>query len=151
MARCEIRPFRSADFESARRLWASTEGLGSGPGDSPAAVSRFLERNPGLSLVAVEEDAVVAAVLCGHDGRRGYIYRLAVEGRHRRKGLAAEMVRRCLSGLQAAGLERVLILVQEDNAAAKNFWKSMGGRLRDDLVAFSIDCGARPEPPRAKR
>lgn len=139
MAPAEIRPLRPADFEAVRRLWASSEGLGVGPGDSAEAMGRFLKRNPGLSLVAVDAESIVAAVLCGHDGRRGFIYRLAVAPEFRRGGLAAELVRRCLSGLRAAGIERCLALVQEDNAGARKFWDAMGFIFREDLVAFSVD------------
>ncbi|HEU4724775.1 MAG TPA: GNAT family N-acetyltransferase [Candidatus Eisenbacteria bacterium] len=135
----EIRPLRSSDIESVRILWAATEGLGVGPGDTPEGIERFLVRNPGLSLVAVEGGALVASILCGHDGRRGFIYRLAVTPEQRRKGLAAELVRRSLAALKEAGIERCLLLVQTDNEGARRFWESMGGRLRSDLVGFSID------------
>jgi putative acetyltransferase len=139
----EIRAFLPADIEAAVRLWSVTEGLGVGPGDSPQALARFLERNPGLSLVAEESGPdhreIVAAILCGHDGRRGFVYRLAVARSHRRSGLAAELARRCFDALAAAGIERCLILVQEDNVVAREFWRAVGGRFRRDLVAFSKD------------
>ena len=102
-------------------------------------MARFVERNPGLSFVAEEGDAIVASILCGHDGRRGFFYRLAVAPEHRRRGLAADLVRRSLEGLKRAGIERCLLLVQEDNEGARRFWESIGGRLRSDLVGFSID------------
>lgn len=142
-AASEIRAFAPRDIDAAVRLWSVTEGLGVGPGDSPQALARFLDRNPGLSLVAVaagpEPREVVAAILCGHDGRRGFIYRLAVARSHRRSGLAAELARRCFAGLAAAGIERCIILVQEDNVVAREFWRAVGGRFRRDLVAFSKD------------
>ena len=135
----EIRSFRIADLDAARRLWDGSEGLGVGPGDSSAAMGRFLSRNPGLSLAAFDGWSLAGAVLCGHDGRRGYIYRLAVAREYRRGGLAAELVRRCLSGLKGEGIERCLALVQEDNAGGREFWSAVGGRFRADLVAFSMD------------
>jgi ribosomal protein S18 acetylase RimI-like enzyme len=138
MNRCEIRPFEPSDFEPVSRLWALSEGLGAGPGDTPRAVTRFLDRNPGLSLVAEEGGAIVAAVLCGHDGRRGQSYHLAV-ARSQRRGLGEELVRRCVAGLGATGIERVLIRVQAGNAGAREFWSRVGGRLRDDLVEFTMD------------
>ncbi len=134
-----IRPLRASDFEAVRRLWASSEGLGVGPGDSQEGIARFVERNPGLSLVVEEAGAIVASILCGHDGRRGFIYRLAVAPAQRRKGLAADLVRRSITGLKAAGIERCLLMVQVDNEDARRFWTSIGGRLRSDLVGFSID------------
>jgi len=134
-----IRPLGASDFEAVRRLWASTEGLGVGPGDSAEGIERFVTRNPGLSLVAEDAGTIVGSILCGHDGRRGFIYRLAVTPDHRRKGLAAELVRRSLAGLKEAGIERCLLLVQTENEGARKFWASMRGRLRGDLVGFSID------------
>lgn len=151
MTRCEIRSFEPADFGAVSRLWAASEGLGAGPGDTPEAVTRFLARNPELSLVAEEGGAIVAAVLCGHDGRRGQIYHLAVARSHRRRGIGEEIVRRCASALGAAGIERVLIRVQAENAGAREFWARVGGRFRDDLVEFTMDIGpggAAGEKPR---
>ena len=73
-----IRPLVPGDFDAVRRLWAETEGLGKGPGDTTEALGRFVARNPGLSLVAEDGGAIVGVVLCGQDGRRGFIYHLAV-------------------------------------------------------------------------
>jgi ribosomal protein S18 acetylase RimI-like enzyme len=134
-----IRPFEPRDRDAAFRLWAATEGLGTGPGDTPEAIARFLERNPGLSLVAEAGGALVAAVLCGHDGRRGYIYRLAVARAHRRAGLATTLARRCLEGLRASRIERCQVFVEADNGVAAAFWESVRGRRRDDLIVLSID------------
>jgi len=63
------RVFEASDYEAARALWAASEGVGHGPGDSEEGVHRFLRRNPGLSFVAVRDGAVVGAVLGGRDGR----------------------------------------------------------------------------------
>jgi ribosomal protein S18 acetylase RimI-like enzyme len=134
-----LHPFLAADIAETKALWAATEGLGVGPGDAPEDLHRFLERNPGLSLLARAEGRIVASVLCGHDGRRGYIYRLAVAPALRRRGLAAELVRGCIEGLRAAGIPRCQVFVEADNGPARDFWASMRGRLRDDLVVFSID------------
>lgn len=134
-----IRALAPADFDAARRLWAATEGLGRGPGDSDEGLARFVERNPGLSLVAEDGATIVAAVLCGHDGRRGLVYHLAVAKEHRRRGVGAELVRRCLAALETEGIERCLILVQDGNAGAFRFWQRVGCRPRPDLVALSID------------
>jgi putative acetyltransferase len=135
----DVRELQESDIDSALRLWAAVEGLGSGPGDANADVSRFIERNPGLSVVATHGREVVGALLCGHDGRRGFIYRLAVAGPYRRKNLASRMVRRCLVELAARGVPRCMVFVLDENDAASRFWESIGGRLRRDLRVFSVD------------
>jgi len=135
----DIRPMLAEDFRELMTLWSATEGLGVGPGDTPEAIATFLDRNPEMSLVGLSDGAIVASILCGHDGRRGFIYRLAVSPAHRRRGLAAELVRRCVAGLAAAGIPRCQIFVEADNEAARDFWAAMGGALRNDLVVFSIE------------
>ncbi|MGQ0720785.1 MAG: GNAT family N-acetyltransferase [Candidatus Eiseniibacteriota bacterium] len=133
-----IRPLGADDAEAVRQLWASTEGLGVGPGDTPESLGRFVERNPGLSLVAVDAGRIVAAVLCGHDGRRGTIYRLAVAATHRRGGVATALVTRCLSGLRAQGIVKCHAFVLTDNDDAGRFWAAVGARARTDLVMHSM-------------
>lgn len=138
MENIKIRPFKVNDIEAVLRLWASCEGLGRGPGDSVEALSRYLQRNPEMSLVVVDGKAIAAAVLCGHDARRGYIYHLAVAAEYRRRGIASALVYRCLSNLKAEGIERCQVFVQADNAVATTFWQAMGGKLRTDLHMLSI-------------
>ena len=134
-----IRPFEPGDIQAALDLWAASEGLGVGPGDTLPELSRYLERNPGISQVAIAGQTLVAAMLCGHDGRRAYIYRLAVAASHRRQGLASALVQACLEALRAADIPRCQVFVLADNAVAAGFWARMGGRPRGELRMLSIE------------
>jgi len=89
--------------------------------------------------VALDGETIVGTILCGYDGRRGFIYHLAVAREHRRRGLAAELVRLCLLRLKGEGIERCLIVVVEGNEDALQFWQRVGFRRRHDLTALSID------------
>ena len=142
----KLRPFTEADVDAVTALWASCEGLGHGPGDDAASIARFLRRNPGLSFVAesAEDGAggdgtLVGAVLCGHDGRRGFLYRLAVAPALRRSGLARALVDAGLAGLAAEGIPRAMVFVLVDNAAALGFWRAVGAKDRAELGLLSID------------
>ena len=73
------REFLIGDYEAAIELWKRVEGLEIAEGDDKESVSQFVKRNPGLSRVAVDGSTIVGVVLCGHDGRRGHIYHLAVD------------------------------------------------------------------------
>ena len=139
MSSLALRPFAPADVDSVFRLWSACEGLGHGPGDDPPSLGRFLDRNPGLSFVAEEEGRIVGAVLCGHDGRRGFLYRLAVAPSHRRRGLAADLVSAGLRGLAEAGIPRALVFVLADNDSALGFWRAVGCVDRPELRLLSID------------
>ena len=134
-----IRAFEPRDIPAALELWRVTEGLGHGPGDTPEGVARFLTRNPGLSWVAADGDTIAGVVLCGDDGRRGQIYRLAVAATHRRQGIASALMERALAACRAAGLQRCLLSVLAGNEGVVKFYESLGARLRPDLSMMSFD------------
>ena len=128
-----IRPMTIADFEPVLRLWQQTEGVGLNESDTPAAIETYLVRNPGLSRVACEASEVIGAVLCGHDGRRGYLHHLAVARTHRKQGLGNALVDACLTELAAIGISKCNIFLYADNAAGEAFWKHNGWAKRIDL------------------
>ena len=133
----EICPLEPADLPAVLKLWRETEGLTLGAADSPEELLRYLDRNPGLSVVAKVEGRIVGAVLSGHDGRRGYLHHLAVEPAHRNHGIGEAMVRRCLLSLRAAGIMKSHVFVREDNNLGQRFWSHHGWFAREDLVMFS--------------
>lgn len=122
----QTREFRIDDYDKAIELWKRVEGLDVAEGDDGETIWRFLERNQGLSRIATNGAAIVGAVLCGHDGRRGYIYHLAVDPAFQERGLGRRLIEECLAGLKHAGLERVNILVAKDNPRGLEFWRRCG-------------------------
>lgn len=133
MAEITTREFVLRDYEQACALWHEAEGIEVCEGDLPEEIEIFLKRNPGLSRVAEEDGVLAGAVLCGHDGRRGWIYHLAVGPRFRGRGVGKCLVDECLRGLRAAGLRRALILVAPDNALGRTFWQRNGWEEFDAL------------------
>jgi len=122
----------------ALRLWQECEGVGLSQDDSFEGLCRFLERNPGLSFVAVVEGAVVGTILCGHDGRRGFIHHLAVALNHRRRGLGRALVERAVTALRSASIRKCHLLVFRANAEGLAFWQRIGAEDRVTLAIFSI-------------
>src|SRR4051794_22337560 len=98
--RSNIRPMKLTDYDQVLRLWQNSEGVGLNESDTRLAIALYLKRNRGMSFVARDGKFLVGAVLCGHDGRRGYLHHLAVAPTHRRKGLGTKLVERCLAELQ---------------------------------------------------
>jgi ribosomal protein S18 acetylase RimI-like enzyme len=137
-----IRVFAISDHAQAVALWDATEGIGSSSADSFENIAAFLQRNPGLSFVALDGDALVGTILCGHDGRRGLIHHLAVAPSYRRRGLGRELVRRVLEGLRGAGIEKCHLLVFDENAEGRAFWQRIGAEDRTTLGVFSLPTGA---------
>ena len=139
-----------ADLPAALELWRATEGMGLGESDTPEALAAFLERNPEMSTVAVRPDGTLAgAVLCGDDGRRGYLHHLAVAKSHRRLGIARALIDRSLALLAARGIPRCNLFLLADNADGEAFWRRQGWSVRDNLKVMQkpiqgLAAGANP-------
>lgn len=130
----------ASDYAGAMRLWEEAEGVGLSSADTPEAIARYLARNPGMSFVAISDGGeLVGAVLCGHDGRRGYLHHLAVQAEFRRMGLARALVDGCLERLRQAGIDKCHIFVYHTNEIGIAFWKAMGWDERKTLVIMSKD------------
>jgi ribosomal protein S18 acetylase RimI-like enzyme len=125
------------DFPEVLDLWRSTPGIGLSDADSAPAVANFFGRNPDLSLVVVLPDgAIVGAVLCGHDGRRGNLYHLAIAETQRGQGLARKLVTTCLERLGELGIQKCNVFLFDDNADGREFWLRVGWSERRDLRVF---------------
>lgn len=135
----ETREFCIDDYDPAVELWKRVEGLDVAEGDDRETIRRFLKQNTGLSRVAVDGSTIVGAVLCGHDGRRGYIYHLAVDPKFQGRGLGKRLINECLAGLKRVGLERANILVAKDNPRGLEFWRRCGWEDLDGAAAMGID------------
>jgi ribosomal protein S18 acetylase RimI-like enzyme len=133
------REFRIEDYHSAVKLWQRVEGVEVAEGDSKEDIARYLLRNPGVSRVAQDGPKIIGAVLCGHDGRRGWIYHLAIEPIYRRQALGRRLIEECLNALRVAGIKRALLLVAEDNASGRSFWHRCGWEDIPGAFAMGID------------
>lgn len=125
------------DYAGVYTLWQQCDGVGLSQADRPAEIFRFLERNRGMSFVARCDHEVVGAILCGHDGRRGYLHHLAVAAGYRRQGIASELVKRALSQLRIEGIAKCHLFIFNDNGVGKAFWNSIGWKEREDIAIMS--------------
>ena len=137
--RIETREFCISDYHAALQLWQRVEGLEIAEGDDRENVAGFLARNAGLSRVAVDGTAIIGVVLCGHDGRRGHVYHLAVDPDYRRCGVGKRLLDECLAGLGKAGLKRAIILVADDNPRGREFWNRSGWEEIPGAIPMGID------------
>ena len=135
----QTREFLIDDYDEAVDLWNRVEGLDVAEGDDRESIRRFLGQNRGLSRIATVGSTMIGAVLCGHDGRRGYIYHLALDPVYRGFGLGKRLIDECLDGLKRAGLERANILVAKDNPRGREFWKRCGWEDLDGAAAMGKD------------
>ena len=126
-----------SDFEAVFALWQSCEGVGLRDADSYQGIEKYLLRNPGLSFVAEQSGSIVATIMGGHDGKRGYIQHLAVSPSFRKAGIGARLMELCLAALKSEGILKTHIHVFGKNKRARDFWLKRGCIERSDIVLFS--------------
>lgn len=133
-----IGPLTLERYDDVLAFLRATSGVGSSrEADEPAAVARYLARNPGLSFFAEIDGRVVGCAMSGHDGRRGYLQHVAVDPAYRRRGIARTLVQQCLEALAKEGIEKVHLDVFTTNAVAQKYWEGLGWMKRDDIVRYS--------------
>lgn len=101
-----IREMTLGDYDAVRDLLASVPGVTLRSADSRKGTQLYLERNAGLSFVALLGSRIVGCVMCGHDGRRGYLQHLAVEADLRSAASAARWLSAALPRWSAWELKR---------------------------------------------
>ena len=125
------------DYNEVYALWEATENVGLSEADSRDNIAAYLQKSPDQSFVCRYQNELVGAVLCANDGRRAYIYHLAVATAHRRLGVAHKLVELALMAQEPYGISKCHIFVFSGNPAGSAFWKSEGYDLRDDLYIMS--------------
>jgi ribosomal protein S18 acetylase RimI-like enzyme len=127
-----VREFREDDYDAVVRVWRQA-GLTLKPSDALPELRKVIERNPGLLLVADEDGSVVGAVIGAWDGRRAWVYHLAVlpaaQGRGTGRMLMDELERR----FRTLGATKLNLLVERGNAAVADFYRRLG-YAPDDLL-----------------
>jgi ribosomal protein S18 acetylase RimI-like enzyme len=130
-----IREFHfQQDYAAALRLWEGIEkGIHVGHSDAPAEINKKLERDPDLFLVAEVDGQLVGTVIGGYDGRRGFIYHLAVHSAHRGHGIGGQLMAEVERRLRTKGCARCYLFVTPDNVEAKRYYEGRGWELMDNL------------------
>jgi N-acetylglutamate synthase len=134
----EIRAFLMDDYDAVMRLWEEA-GLPARPlgRDSRESLSNEFSFSVGSLLVAEEDGAVVGAVLGTHDGRKGWINRLAVAPTYRGRGLGRRLVAEVETRFEALGLQIVACLIEAPNVGSMRFFETLGYAASPDIVYFS--------------
>lgn len=134
-----IRIMTVEDYDQVFALWSGIKGFGIRTlDDSKEGITRFLKRNPDTSVVAVEDDRIIGAILCGHDGRRGCMYHVCVAKEYREQGIGHKMALAAMEALKAEGINKVCLIAFKSNVIGNKFWKKVGWLFRDDLNYYDF-------------
>ena len=131
-----------SDYEKTISLWKKTPGIGLSTADKRINVESFLNRNSDTSFVALNGNEIIGTVLCGSDGRRGYMYHLVVKETWRKREIGKMLVKKCLTALQHRGIEKCHLFVYATNKDAMKFYEKLGWQERVELKIFSSPTAA---------
>ncbi len=139
--RIAVRAMTLDDYDGVYNLWCKISGFAMRSiDDSREGVQRFLDRNPGISVVAVdmEKNKIVGAILCGHDGRRGCLYHVCVDEEYRRMKIGTKMVVHAMEALKAEKISKVSLIAFTQNDIGNAFWNRIGWTQRLDLNYYDF-------------
>ena len=133
-----IRGFRIEDYDRVMELWAEG-GLPLKPQgrDSRENIARQIKMPNVLFLVAEEGSRVIGTVMATHDGRKGWINRLAVDTALRKQGIGARLVREAERRLEALGMDILACLIEDDNAVSMAVFEKLGYKKHPEIIYFA--------------
>lgn len=120
-----IREFNISDQEAVVALWRSV-GLVVAWNDPYKDIQRKLKVDPDLFLVGELSGEIVATVMGGYEGHRGWINYLAVSPHHRRSGHGRRLMASIEERLRQRGCPKINLQVRESNADVIAFYNSLG-------------------------
>ncbi len=120
-----IRPFRPADEAAVIALWQACD-LIRPQNDPKKDIARKLRVNPEWFLVAEQNEQIVAAVMAGYEGHRGWINYLAVDPTQRRSGIGRDLMAEAERVLRAAGCPKINLQVRPENKDVIAFYEAIG-------------------------
>jgi ribosomal protein S18 acetylase RimI-like enzyme len=132
-----IREFRLSDYDSVLKLWDEA-GLPYRPQgrDSRQRIGKEIKQGQSIFLVAEADGKIVGTLLGTHDGRKGWLNRLAVAQGFKRHGLARQLVIEVESRFDKLGLEVIACLIEGENTTSMEVFARLGYK-KSDVVYFS--------------
>jgi ribosomal protein S18 acetylase RimI-like enzyme len=135
----KIRCFQPGDEPATIALWQKCDLVR--PWNDPHRdICRKLNVNPKSFLVGLVDGQLVATVMAGYEGHRGWIHYLAVAPEFQCRGLAREIVAEAEQLLRKAGCPKINLQIRSSNQAVIEFYRRLGYSV-DDVVSM----GKRPE------
>ena len=128
----EIRSFRQEDETPLIELWERCE-LVVAWNDPSKDISRKIQSDPEGLLLGWHDNSLIASVMAGYEGHRGWINYLAVDSEFRRKGLGKTMMKAAETYLEQFECPKINLQIRAQNHQVIEFYKSIGF-LQEDVI-----------------
>jgi ribosomal protein S18 acetylase RimI-like enzyme len=133
-----VRNFRPEDYEMLVRMWEES-GLPYKPAgrDKKENITREIRRRDAVFLVVEKNGQLIGSAFGTHDGRKGWINRVAVLPAFRRCGIAAFLVRELEKRISSMGIGIIACLIEEWNDESIKFFEKIGYTCHKDIFYFT--------------
>lgn len=129
-----IRPFQIGDQEAVVSLWRQCDLVR--PWNDPGKdIRRKLQVRPEWFLVGELNGKIIACVMAGYEGHRGWLNYLAVAPEHRRRGYGQALVAEAERLLRQAGCPKINLQIRTSNHGVIEFYRKLGYSV-DDVVSM---------------
>jgi len=133
----KIQKFSMEYYDDVIQLWTNA-GINVSSSDSKEEIERMLNRNPELFLIGIFKNKVVAVVMGGFDGRRGFVHHLAVDPKYQRSGYGTQIMSKLNENFRQKGVHKIHLFVEKRNEEAMDFYKTLGWEIREYLTMMSF-------------
>jgi ribosomal protein S18 acetylase RimI-like enzyme len=140
-----VEAIEDGDIAEVIALWRRC-GLTRAWNDPAADIALARKQNNATVLLGRKGTALVASVLVGHDGHRGWVYYVAVDPDHRSEGYGRAIMTAAEDWLRARGIEKLQLMVRGDNAEVHAFYRSLGYYDQERVVFAKWLDGRAPTP-----
>lgn len=134
----KLRRLTTADYPELVKLWRRA-GLPYKPRgrDSRSHIAGEMSAHPDFFIGAFDRELLAGAVVASHDGRKGWLNRVAVDPDYRRQGLARRLTLAGERALRRHGIRIFGLLVHSYNKASLALAQNLGYRLHRDILYLS--------------
>jgi GNAT superfamily N-acetyltransferase len=128
-----IRPYVDGDFAAVTALWDAT-GISIHYNDPAKDIPRMQATHNCQLYVGSVDDRLMASIMVGHDGHRGWIYKLAVMPEFHGKGHGRALVRQAERWLVGRGMPKVNLMIRDTNIKVREFYQRLGYHVAERTV-----------------
>jgi ribosomal protein S18 acetylase RimI-like enzyme len=128
------RAFLSDDEPAVIDLWKRC-GLVRPQNDPQKDIARKMKVRPDLFRVGIVNGELIASVMVGYEGHRGWINYLAVSPEHRNRGIGTKMMEEAERLLRNEGCPKISLQIRTSNAAVVKFYHAIGF-VADNVVSL---------------
>ncbi len=140
-----VTPITDADVSTVIDLWQRCN-LARPWNDSAADIALARRDENSDILIGRDGERIVASVLVGHDGHRGWVYYVAVDPDHQGKDLGRGIMAAAEDWLRTRGIEKLMLLVRSDNTQVQKFYEKLD-YVEQDRVLYAKWLDGRPMTP----